>query len=104
MTALAIIAVAGWVLAILMWIRANGEQDRADRQTKRAKAWSRVARQTDDLLRGERSKNAALRSANDRLYHCLRDHMDADEYAALQQGVTVFDRTLADFDAWESEL
>jgi 1,6-anhydro-N-acetylmuramate kinase len=27
---LAILAVCGWALALLMWIRANAEQDRAD--------------------------------------------------------------------------
>lgn len=29
-TALAILAVCGWAFGVLMWVRANAEQDRAD--------------------------------------------------------------------------
>jgi hypothetical protein len=31
MIALIIVAVMGWLLAAAMWVRANGEQDRADK-------------------------------------------------------------------------
>lgn len=91
------VAFCGWFAGLAEWFRANAEQDRANDAMV-------FAQDALDDLEGERSKNRALSAANDRLYHCLRDRMDEDEYARLQQGVTIFDRTLGDFDAWESEL
>lgn len=88
-TLLAITSVVGWVHAV------EAHQRACRAQANEATAAVKVE-EARERAESQESLIAAYRRANDRLYLCLRDRMDEEEYAALDKGLSVYDRLVTD--------
>lgn len=83
MTAAIIVAVMGWLLAAAMWVRANGEEDRADR----AKAFAQRALNRLAAVSDQRDRYCGLYHEAVARNAALLDHIGDEREAQVVQAL-----------------